>query len=193
MRQRERICPAHALCTAATIDSCAMAKIGSPVLASSASRITEPMSEHCLRPRDLPVRTGRAKFKYPESDEMNLHAVADVREQVRVMENIQQALKAQTAVLNDRGASAQSHASARKGMEVCVDALDGLTGSFKKTVPRMNGADASAYVDARLQSERKRKHRMQGGRDLTQTLAISSHLSEGGSPLPTSVHERTVP
>ena len=125
------------------------------------------MSEHCLRPRDLPVRTGRAKFKYPESDEMNLHAVADVREQVRVMENIQQALKAQTAVLNDRGASAQSHASARKGMEVCVDALDGLTGSFKKTVPRMNGADASAYVDARLQSERKRKHRMQGGRDLT--------------------------
>ena len=41
MRQRQRICPAHALCTAATIDSCAMAKNGSPVLASSASRITD--------------------------------------------------------------------------------------------------------------------------------------------------------
>ena len=53
MRQRERICPAHALCTAATIDSCAMAKIGSPVLASSASRITEPMSEQLAEIRGL--------------------------------------------------------------------------------------------------------------------------------------------
>ena len=41
-------------------------------------------------------------------DGMNSHVVADVREQVRVMENIRQALQQQTTVLNDRAASEPS-------------------------------------------------------------------------------------